>query len=177
MFRQSTIFICLALSQMVLGGEICSCSPLVYRWKIDFASSCPPVGLNVGPDKGITNVDCDVVGEDGIIDLEPIQIKSYQLSELDTNLQVYKSEAAQNLSLMNGDIVEFISETSLNPTFYSGGLQAIFDAENELGQSIRLTWIVVFSNICEIEPFLAGQSFGWLSLSVSVLLVYKSDIY
>lgn len=165
MFRLTTILIFLASSNLIYGSDICSCAPLVYRWKIDFTLSCPPVGLDIGPGKGITNVDCDVVGGDvSVSDLQPIKITSYQLSELDMNLQIFKSEAAQKLSLMNGDIVEFTSETALDPTFYSGGLQAIVDAENELGQYIRLTWILVFSNICEIEPFLPGQSIGWLTV-------------
>jgi hypothetical protein len=129
------------------------------------------VGLDVGPNKGITNLDCDVVGDDAsVTDLKPIAITSYQLSELDMNLQVFKSEAAQDLSLTSGDIVEFRSETAVNHAFYSGGFQAIFDAENELGQSIRFTWILVFSNICELEPFVPGQSIGWLSVSVSYVV-------
>lgn len=173
MIRWLKIVMFLALLNLVCGSEICSCSPLVYRWKIDFSLSCLPVGLNVGPSQGITNFDCDVVGDDAsITDLKPIVITSYQLSELDMNLQVFKSEAAQDLSLTTGDVVEFRSETSVNSAFYSGGFQAIFDAKNELGQSIRFTWILVFSNICEVDPFETGQSIGWLSISVRFCSIF-----
>ena len=141
----------------------CSCTPLVYKWKLNFAKTCPPPNINLGEFAGISDAFCKVTGVG-----PPIQVVSYQIIELDQSLVPIKVEARSNLALGDGDVIGFSSLTAVEPAVISGGLQATLDAINSDLEEIKLEWIVRFSNLCEVYPFQYGDNLGWMEIVMSV---------
>lgn len=139
----------------------CSCTPLVYKWKLNFAKTCPPPNINLGEFDGISDAFCKVTGVD------PIQVVSYQIIELDQSLAPIKVKARSNLALGDGDVIAFSSLTAVEPTVISGGLQATLDAIDSNLEQIKLEWIVRFSNLCEVYPFQDGDNLGWMEIVMS----------
>jgi len=154
------------------GQQVCSCTPTIYRWKLDFSSSCnfgrdveqPSIGIEIGRDFGVTNAICGVStvnpSDDGN-NLIPVKITKFQFVELDRNGSDIKSEGAGPISLQDGDIIQYNSETAIG-TEIPARMTAFVFAENSQGDEIQLQWTVVFSNRCETIPFKDGDSLGWL---------------
>jgi hypothetical protein len=148
-------------------ASLCSCTPLVYTWKLDFSSSCPPANITVGNGAGIQDVYC-AVKADGLTDKVPISVTSYQIIELDQLLIPVKVKTESDINLKDGDLISFSSITSAEPNTFAGGLQATVDGLNSANESIVLEWIVRFSNLCEVYPFSNGDSLGWMKFLIQV---------
>lgn len=160
-----TIFVDISTSH---AQDLCSCTPLVYKWRLDFDLFCPPA--NVTSDEtnaenaGIRDVFCQIVsgGGSNTTDFKPISIISYQIIELSQNLTPIKVNNRDNINLTDGDIITFNSITAVQPEEISGGLQASVNAINMNLEPIRLEWLVRYSNICEKLPYEFGNSVGWM---------------
>lgn len=167
-----SVFLALLVSIIVRStdAQTCSCSPLVYRWKLDLTQTCPPPGLSLGTGdgKGIASVECDVTmgNPEDPVDLDPINVTYYQIIELDENLVPVKVNVERDLRLVDGMRISFVSETAADTKLVTGGIQASVDAVNSAGNEIRLTWIVRYSNLCETKPYEAGDSIGWMVYDV-----------
>ena len=158
-----TIFVNLSTSH---AQDLCSCTPLVYKWRLDFDLFCPPA--NVTSDEfdtgntGIRDVFCQIVSESNTTDLKPVSIISFQIIELSQNLTPIKVNNRDDINLKNGDVITFNSLTTVQPEEISGGLQASVNAINMNLETIRLEWLVRYSNICEKLPYDFGNSLGWM---------------
>jgi hypothetical protein len=78
-------------SQVV--DEICSCTPLVYTWNLDFSKTCSrnDININIGENTGIRSAACDVIdpnviGPSNVTDFNPVVVTSYQIIELGLDL-------------------------------------------------------------------------------------------
>lgn len=146
----------------------CSCTPLVYKWKLDFDGTCPPENITVGKDAGVKDAFCTVTNGRNVSDFVPVSVTAYQIIELDLDLVPLKVKADSNITLKNGDSIVFSSITGVEPNEYSGALQATLDALNSADEKIVLEWIVRYSNLCEILPFSDGDSLGWMKFTIRV---------
>eukprot|EP00554_Chaetoceros_debilis_P013853 CAMPEP_0194115890 /NCGR_PEP_ID=MMETSP0150-20130528/24766_1 /TAXON_ID=122233 /ORGANISM="Chaetoceros debilis, Strain MM31A-1" /LENGTH=394 /DNA_ID=CAMNT_0038806463 /DNA_START=304 /DNA_END=1488 /DNA_ORIENTATION=- len=162
------VFLVLLVSLIVRStdAQACSCSPLIYKWKLDFTQSCPPPGLSlgIGDGKGITSVECDVTmgNPEDPVDLDPKNVTYYQIIELDEKLAPVKVNSETDLGLLDGERMSFVSVTASETELVTGGIQASVYALNAAGNEIRLTWIVRYSNLCEAKPYEVGDSIGWM---------------
>ena len=150
--------------------EVCSCSPPIYNWKLDFSKGCP---VNL-PDNGGTKtspLDCYYAdiddGHNG--DFAPVQLTDLLFFDLNLNLEGIKNLKLENTELFNGNEITFASATASGDT-RTGGIQATFRAINASGQAFTLEVIVRFSNLCETLPFEVGSSLGYLVFVSCVVL-------
>lgn len=140
-------------------GPACSCTPTVYRWRINFDGTCPPNNVQSGPGTGLSGVSCDI----STINSPITNITYVQILELGPTLaQVLKAETSRDIAL-NDTVIEFSSVTSALPSVYAVGLQFFARANTESSGTVELQWIVSFSNICEKTVFQNGNSLGWLT--------------
>lgn len=162
-----TILIKIVVSQEPDGSRyLCSCTPLVYKWKLDFTQSCPPANISVGNDAGVKDAYCTVTNGSNLTDLKPVSVTSYQIIELDDFLVPIKVKAEPNITLKDGDVISFSSITGVQPSVISGGLQARMDGLNSADEKIVLEWIVRYSNLCEVYPYSEGNSLGWMEFVI-----------
>ena len=161
--------------------KICSCAPLVYRWTLDFSSTCHyssisnptgSIGISVGPDQGIKEAVCAIINPekqmtgDAVI---PVKVKGYawvEIGQQDQEIKVITSP--DDTELIDGDTLEFPSEFLSNPLETPKGLTVYLFAENEFGEEIDFQWLVRYSNSCDVPTFVAGDSMGWM-IFVSLL--------
>ena len=118
------------------ASEICSCTPLIYEWKLDLTRECKPVNITIGKDKGIKDMVCSVEIDQAnrTADLTPVKVAAYHIIELNMDLTPLKSEAEFNVSLVDGDLISFASITAVNSTQYSGGFQVTLLGINSASQ-------------------------------------------
>ena len=151
----------------------CSCTPLIYRWTLDFSKTCgtdEDINVDIGPGKGITSAECNIrvenpafaMTEDSLV---PVKVLGYQLIELGQSFERIKKDAesfGSSSPLLDGAEIEFASETAAVVDEVSEGFVVFVTAENALGETIDLQWIVTFSNLCEKDVFKLGDSVGWM---------------
>ncbi len=182
---QSLVWKCISLTVLLATTATaqnppkCSCTPTVYRWKLDFDSFCDyssnsnedgTLGTNapeIGNDRGIESATCAVLNENQETETNsetfvPVKVSGYQLIELGQNLQRIKVESGEALDLKDGDNITFSSVFDSDPSEIPRGFIAFIFAENAAGEVIELQWFVRFSNLCEIPPFEATNTMGWM---------------
>lgn len=148
----------------------CSCSPLIYKWTLDFNRTCAPAGLSlgIGSDTGVASIECDItmVNTSDPIDLVPVTLKSYEIIELSTDrLAPIKINSEADLDFQDGQHLALTSETAANPSLVSRGVKATIGALNLAGHGIELSWIIRYTNVCGAKPFEVGDSIGWTVLN------------
>jgi hypothetical protein len=150
------------------GGE-CSCTPLVYNWKLDFSRTCSRSNFNIttGAGTGILEASCDVSDPNimgpSVTDFTPISVVSYQIIELDLDLIPVKVDGqSNNITLFSESTVIFSSFTAAQQNATAGGLKASMIGLNADQQRIQLNWIVKYSNLCDMIPYSLEDSLGWM---------------
>ena len=171
MFRTGPILGCIlinAVGILTTAQDICSCTPLVYEWRLDFNRTCVPTNVTVGRNKGISEVFCSIEAFNPnqsdivITNVAPVKVVSYQIIELSLELTPMKSDSSANVTLVQGDSITFSSLTAVDPSEYSGGFQVSLLGINSDLESIVLEWLVRYSNLCETIPYSLGDSIGWM---------------
>ena len=159
--------------------NICSCTPLIYKWELDFSGVCPPANVRIGNSDNITgikDITCNAFAEGrDVSDFVPVNVFRYEIFELDRGLSVRKGVVRTDLSLEEGDTISFNSESVGDPSFTSGGLQAELRGTNAEGEVIILFFLLRFTNKCAEDPFESGDSIGWMKFvreSLLLLLLY-----
>jgi len=158
------ILFCMIFSFSPVFGQtpICSCTPLIYRWRFNFTESCPPVKVNVGPNAGISDSSCKIDGPPNVTNLKPSLIDSIILIELNRNFVPLKPLILINKNFTDGDIVTFESITVGDENIISGGFQVTAIGINSESEQVELNWIVSYSNLCNVSPYQNGNSIGWM---------------
>lgn len=157
----------------ILSQE-CACSPSVLTFKLDFNATCPPENVVTGPDTGIDAIFCQVAVEPmqgystaSREDLTPVTVTQISVFELDNQLSVIKQSFLSNVRLENGDYYTYSSIIGdYNPdepsaTEIPGGLQVLLKGENSKGISISNSFILTYTNRCDVVPFTTEDSIGW----------------
>lgn len=154
----------LAAAQQV---KVCSCTPLTYRMVFDFSrefsgDECIQIATD-GGNKGST---CTYdIGPDFDGDLKPAVITNFSFSELDQSLAGIKVLNQFNTRIEDGDEVEYESVTAIDSEVITGGISASFTAINQANQTFELSFLLRFSNLCEILPFSVGDRLGYLAFT------------
>lgn len=154
------------------GEELCSCSPTVFSFTLDFGATCPG---NVVADDAIASVGCDViVAAQDQSNQQPVLVESITILELNNN-DVNNSTILKG-PFDNGDVIEYASISSyrnLTETYFPFGLQITVNAENS-------DYVAVFNTIsieydtseCDVWPvFPTGSTVGWIEIVSQVFLM------
>ena len=187
--KLSSLFL-LSLAQTTFTyaqDDVCSCSPSIYKWTLDFSSSCSytgfpdpdgSIGIDIGPGKGVSDASCQITMENQLTSeafMTPVKVTGYQIIEQDASATALKTESKSNLNLNDGEEISYTSFTSmagLEVEDYPFFLFVIVFAENENGEEIQLETLVKFSGTCALEVFGNGDTIGWLKF-VSNVCLYK----
>jgi hypothetical protein len=181
-----TMLITLLLSASILptalsqgDDKVCSCTPTVYKWKLDFSQTCDyayigksngTIGIDVGPGFGVKDANCAImIDNQENLDEEtfvPTKVTRYQMIEyikvgenLERIMDVSHPEGFGGL--FDGDILSFTSSFESIDNQIPSALVAYLFAENAKGETIQLQWFVIFSNICDKIPFRKEDHLGW----------------
>lgn len=151
--------------------QICSCSPPTYYWTLDFSKGCPLTITGDGGTKGgFCSYDNEGPEHDG--DYTPVEVTDFTFLDLDERLIGIKGITVTNTSLVDGDVIEYESITSMD--VITGGVQGTFVARNAAGHEFTLDFLVRFSNLCERLPFNVGDTLGFLKfVSTLYIIVLK----
>jgi len=147
----------------------CSCTPLEYRWILNFTNPCPTA--NIAPNAGMKVPFCsiDVDTTRNVFDSVPVVVSSYLFVELDGG-----SISRNNVSLTDGDVIELVSTTMARPRYISKRFLVEITGRNAADEKVELSVFVTFTNICEQPPFLLGDSIGWITYGPDVVFRSKT---
>lgn len=164
----------LAVSEQA-GG--CSCSPLIYRWNLNFTNPCSSANVAVGPDNGIDDLYC-VVDVDTLTNITadssiPVMISSVLILERDEGGRLGSFVMNPDTSIIDGNVIEFESATKNNPSFISTNFVAEITGLNDAQEIVTLSIQFNFTNICGEPPFLVGDSIGWLSYVSNRIILHS----
>lgn len=152
-------------------GDICGCQPGSYDMILDFSVACEDASVG-GPGVNATSCIASRVNPDMVTDFTPVVVTSIQILELNAFSRVIKQTALTGLFL-DGARLSYRSVLdeydTFNATTFPRSFQMIFQARNAQDQPIRITWLVVYSNSCDVFPVIyPGQTEG--------LIVFVSSI-
>jgi len=156
--------------------ESCVCSPFTMSFTLDLSQNCPPANTITGSDKGIDAIFCQIIEEpsfgdaDDVTDLVPVEINSVNIFELGLDLTVIKQTFLPGVILLDGDTLSYdsiINGNSLESTpsqDIPGGLQIVLKGVNTDGMEVTNSFILTYTNRCDVVPFSEGDSIGWLTV-------------
>ena len=142
----------------------CSCAPLEYEWILNLTNPCSPIDVDVGPITGIKEIFCNIDVDqfntsDTSVDSVPVFITSYLIVELVGGNILQNNDVA----LTDGNIIDFVSETTAKPEFIAKGFLGEIVGRNAAGEKVELNLLIEFTNRCETPPLKLGDSIGWLT--------------
>lgn len=161
------------------GDEICSCSPTILQFTLDFAGSCPG-NIDENENDAIAQTTCDilVVSPDNQSNTQPVVVDTITILELNQN-DVINSTLLQG-PFADGDIIEYASISSyrnLTETYFPFGLQLILNGENsDIVTVINAIAIDYETSECNEWPvFQSDSAIGWIQI-VRILSVLICEI-
>jgi hypothetical protein len=168
-FVQFTILLCLLARPVATqsdSSDICSCTPSVYEFILDFDLTCSDASVDGDGVSGSACVlDTDVA--ENVTDLVPVRVTAIQILELNQTMDVVNQRLLEGDYLNGGTFryVSFVVSDSFNSSdtgSYPKGLQMVLKGFNAAGQEMSNFWLVLFSNECTVYPVLEqGQRNGW----------------
>jgi hypothetical protein len=184
----TTAFLALAMLFSVVNGQIedstgddlCSCSPTVFSFTLDFEGTCPG---NLVDDDGdpindaIENVSCDaLVLSNDQSNLIPTVIDAIRILELNADAVINQTTLEGPFD--DGDVIEYASISSnknLTETYFPFGLQLVLTGENSDGTTvINVVAIDYDTSECGEWPiFPSDASVGWVDIVSFMWPIYS----
>lgn len=137
----------------------CSCTPLIYRWRLDLKRTISNSESRSFPGVNISSWEIRNSFAD-----QPLQsVISYKILEFGQKFDdIVKFDIQRNLSLVNGEYIEYTSITKSEPKTFTSGLIIQLSGISSDGENVSFDWIVDYTNTCSVEPYQNGGKFGWL---------------
>lgn len=154
--------------------DTCVCSPAMIGLTLDFSLSCPPENVLTGNDQGIDDIFCQIMEEPRFqaesteAELLPVEITAVNIFELGLDLRVIKQMFLPGVSFLDGETIFYESIIKDTPAStiadedLPGGLQIVLKGVNLAGNPITNSFILTYSNLCDVVPFFEGNSIGWV---------------
>eukprot|EP00523_Entomoneis_sp_CCMP467_P002721 CAMPEP_0168754478 /NCGR_PEP_ID=MMETSP0724-20121128/19525_1 /TAXON_ID=265536 /ORGANISM="Amphiprora sp., Strain CCMP467" /LENGTH=624 /DNA_ID=CAMNT_0008802965 /DNA_START=199 /DNA_END=2073 /DNA_ORIENTATION=+ len=138
-----------------IGETLCACQPSIWDINLNFALSCDDETFVVGP--GIEDTACIVAPrQENVTDFDFLQVSLILITERDQERNVINERTILPGPLNNGDSFSYSSyidgNTDFNTTTLPREIQFDFNGINMLGQLIRATWSLEFTNDCTVFP-------------------------
>lgn len=146
----------------VIGSDLCSCSPTIFRFEIDLAGTCQGSNL-AADDAGIDNVECEVFAAttDAVADLTPLAVDSIAVQELNEDSVI--NSAVIPLPA-NNDFESISATVELTPVIFPFSLRLTLNGVNADG--VRLFNIIKIdydASACDDWPWYpVGSKVGWV---------------
>jgi len=170
-------------SSLQQGHEFCSCSPQIFRWRLDFTQLC--FDNEISSSDGVAEASCniylwnntteEIIINNGSNRSQPVVVTSYKMIEFGSKFgNQINLDYRSNLTLQplyNGQFITFKSITKSYPNVITSGISIHLDARNHDGEDVSLDVIIRYDNNCGNEIFQEGESLGWLVFVSSVLFI------
>jgi hypothetical protein len=146
------------------SGELCSCSPTVFSFKLDLAASCPG---NLEGSDGIIDIACTttVLAEDTSNE-QPVLVDTVTILELNMN-EVINSTTLSG-PFLDGDVITYASISSyanLTDTYFPFSITLILTAENSDGVTVVNAVSIDYTNECDVWPvYPPDATIGWVGI-------------
>jgi hypothetical protein len=94
--------------------------------------------------------------------MTPVLVREYGIIELNDSLRPIIAEHHTNLSLIQGDVINYTSVAVTDPNVKLGGISVKLVGTNALGEEVSLLWTVEYKNsTSNAIVFCPGNSIGW----------------
>lgn len=153
-----------------VSGDVCNCQPGTLTLTIDYDMTCENSTIVTG-DPGIKEARCLIFSQSDLMvtDPVPVSVDSVVIFELDANLDIVNTTTF-NSSFASGDTVVYESFAVTNTDEVAAGrvpraLQVNVNGFNAAGDDLTNSYVILYTNECDIYPVLnAGSTIGWTSL-------------
>lgn len=162
-----------------IGQDICSCTPQVYEFTLDFGLFCPPVNITTGGAVAATSCLISPFGNPNVDDLVPVSVQSIDVLELGQDLRVLVQENIVGV-FRDGDKFNYMSIAATPSNIDSEvdvprAIQINIVGTNKFDELLINVFIITFTNSCGSYPVLfEGQSAGWTVLVSKIPAVINS---
>lgn len=152
------------------GTDLCSCSPRVFTFVLNFALECPG---NLVDDDGdpindaINDHSCftTIVSEDRE-NLQPVIVDTVTILEL--NMMSVINSTTLRGPFEDGAVITYSSISSygnLTETYFPFGLQMTLTGENSDGATVINAVAIEYTNDCDAWPvYPEGSTIGWVNI-------------
>jgi len=176
-WTQSVLMMLGLLSMLVgdveaqIGVTLCACQPATYEMTFNFSLTEPDQDVRDDID-GILESEFIISNLDQpdneTADVVPVRVSTVTILELGQSLQSIVAQTVLDDGYPDGSTFEYTSIitnwTNLDDSTLPKGFQLVFEGENEAGEDLKQSSIVVYDNDCSIFPLLTvGQDFGWIT--------------
>lgn len=153
-----------ANAQIDGADGLCSCSPTVFDFTLNFDASCPG---NLEIDEAIGDLSCftTVVDQDRDNN-RPVVIDTVTILEL--NMDGVINSTTLRGPFADGDVIRYASISSyenLTDSYFPFGLQMTLTGENSVNATVINAVAVEYTNDCEAWPvYPDGAVIGWVEI-------------
>jgi len=149
-------------AQSCAGDAIapCSCSPIVYKWKLNLNSICPdtiPTNEGVGINSSCGFIPPSDADQQPIVKVTALRFLEFgaELGDI-VNFQLIMGE------WFDGDQMEIESITKNETDVYTTAASFELDGMTEEGETITMQWIVDYTNYCGVNPDVNITDIAWM---------------
>lgn len=151
-------------------GDLCTCQPGTLTLTIDYALTCEDRTILTG-DPGVEEAQCLTFSRSDpmVTDPVPVSVESVLIFELDARLGILTTTNITE-SFASGDTITYESFAVTDTDAVLSGvvphaLQVTINGFNEAGDDLTNSYVIIYTNECDIYPVLTeGSTIGWSSL-------------
>ena len=150
--------------------DVCNCQPGTLTLTIDYALTCDDRTILNG-DPGIDEVECLLFSQEDpmVSDPVPVKVNSISIFELDAKFDIIKTTNITT-PFQSGDTITYesfaVAETDVvSSGLVPRGLQVTLTGFNAAGNDLTNSYVILYTNECDIYPVLTdGSTIGWTSI-------------
>lgn len=152
------------------GSDLCSCSPTVFAFTLNFAASCPGNLVNADGDPindAINDQSCfTTVVSDNPDNRQPVIVDTVTILEL--NMDAVINSTTLRGPFEDGDVITYASISSYNnltEAYFPFGIQMTLTGENSDGATVISAVAIEYTNNCDEWPvYPPDAQIGWVEI-------------
>lgn len=172
-----------AANAQIPGIDLCSCSPTVFAFTLEFSASCPGTleGADGNPiNNGINDLSCfTTVVSDNPDNRQPVVVDTVTILEL--NMDAVINSTTLRGPFNDGDVITYASISSyanLTEAYFPFGLQMTLTGENSDGDTVINAVAVEYTNECDAWPvYPPDAQIGWAAIVSCCVLKVRLGRY
>ena len=166
------------------NNELCSCSPTVFSFTLDFAGSCPGslVDADGNPINGaILNSSCvtAVVAQDPTAGLQPVRVDAVIIQEF--NMDEVINFTTLTGPFEDGAVIVYPSISSyanLTEAYFPFGIQLTLTGKNSDDSTVINDVAVTYTTDCDEWPvYPLGSTIGWVEIVSHLMVGRKRTVW
>ena len=180
-----SVFLALILFAQSCTSAPCSCSPIIYKWKLNLNSTCPissviPANDGVGCSPNYKwklnlNSTCPISSaiptNDGVgyghcyitpSQLPIVKVILLGFKEFDEDPDNHINFKQVSGEWFDGDDMEIESITKTDTGLYTAASSFHLHGETAGGLAVTMKWFVEYTNACDVNPYANIANIAWM---------------